>query len=68
MDYVNQDVICPKCGQCIAFDDFDDCYDTEYDACGGIFIERCAYTCPICGKEEITAEIYYEMKFKKVVQ
>ena len=29
MDYVNQDVVCPKCGQCIAFDDFDDCYDTN---------------------------------------
>lgn len=68
MDYVKQYINCPECNQEISFDDFDDCYDIEYDACEGIFIEKCAYTCPICGEEGITAEIVYDLKFKRVDQ
>jgi hypothetical protein len=65
--YVKQDVICPKCKNAIAFDDFDDCFDISYDACGGEFFEHCAYTCPECN-HEFSASIEYELKFKRVVQ
>ena len=63
---VKQDVICPKCENAIAFDDFDDCF-TSYDACGGEFFEHCAYTCPECN-HEFSASIEHELKFKRIVQ
>ena len=66
MDYVNQDVICPKCGKRIAFDDFAECYDTMADPCEGQYVEYVAYDCE-CGND-FTAEIVYDLKFKRVVQ
>ena len=68
MDYVNQDVICPKCGGRIMFDDFDDAYEVDYDMCIGTLWERCVYTCPKCGASDITAIIEYDVKFKRIVQ
>ena len=64
--YVNQDVICPKCGKRIMFDEFVECYDTMNDPCAGEFVEYVAYECE-CGNE-FTAEIHYETKFKRIVQ
>lgn len=66
MDYVNQDVICPKCGKRIAFDDFAECFDTVVDPCAGKCAELVVYNCE-CGNN-FPAEIVYEMKFKRVDQ
>ena len=66
MDYVNQDVICPWCGKRIAFDDFAECCDTIADPCAGQYVECVTYNCE-CGND-FTAEIVYEMKFKRVDQ
>ena len=58
-------VKCPHCGAEILFDDFDDVYDIEYDACEGHFWEKCAYTCKECN-EPFGAVIAYSLKFEGV--
>ena len=66
--YVNQDIICPECSNHIAFDDFNDAYEFDYDMCIGMLWERCVYTCPKCHTTDITATIEYDVKFKRIVQ
>ena len=62
---INQDVICPDCGKEIAFDAWDDVFDTSADTLSGEYIEHTCYTCPDCGKE-FTAKIHYTVKFNKI--
>ena len=63
--FVNQDVICPKCGKKIPFDAWDDVFDTTADTLSGEYIEHTAYACPDC-EEEFTAKIHYSLKYNKV--
>jgi hypothetical protein len=65
--YIKQDVVCPKCGCVIDFDDFSECIEISSDPCSGVFVEHCEYNCPVC-KNTFSANIEYEMKFKRVVQ
>ena len=61
----NQYFNCPDCGKPIAFDDWDDIFDTSVDTLGGHYIEYAAYRCPHCDAGDIVAKIYYSLKFEK---
>jgi hypothetical protein len=56
---------CPDCGKPIAFDDWEDIFDTSVDTLGGHYIEYAAYCCSHCGACDIVAKIYYSLKFEK---
>ena len=56
---------CPNCGKPIAFDAWEDIFDTSVDTIGGHYIEYAAYCCPHCGAGDIVAKICYSLKFEK---
>lgn len=58
---------CPDCGTPIAFDAWEDIFDTSADTLNGHYIEYVAYSCPQCGAGDIVAEIHYTLKFEKVL-
>lgn len=63
---MNEYFPCPECKKPIALETWDDIYDTEADVLNGRYIEEAVYTCPHCGKDNITATIHYSIKFNKV--
>lgn len=56
---------CPDCGNPIAFDAWEDIFDTSVDTLGGHYIEYAAYCCPHCDAGDIVAKIHYSLKFEK---
>lgn len=56
---------CPNCGKPIAFDEWEDIFDTSVDTLGGHYIEYAAYCCPHCDTGDIVAKIHYSLKFEK---
>ena len=48
---------CPDCGAPIAFDDWEDIFDTSVDTLGGHYIEYAAYCCSHGGAGDIVAKI-----------
>lgn len=62
-----QDVVCPKCGEIIAFDDYADLVDAEADPCAGKYVELVVYHCDKC-HNDFTARIISNLKFVRVEQ
>lgn len=62
---VEQYFNCPDCGKPIAFDEWEDIFDTCVDTLGGEYIEYAAYSCSHCGAGDITAKVRYSLKFQK---
>lgn len=56
---------CPDCGKPITFDAWEDIIDTSVDTVNGHYIKYVTYCCPHCNKNNITAKIYYSLKFEK---
>ena len=61
-----QHFYCPDCGKLIAFDDWEDIFDTSVDTLGGHYIEYAAFCCPHCERDDICVKIHYSLKFEKV--
>ena len=61
-----QHFYCPDCGEPIAFDDWEDVFDTSVDTLGGHYIEYTAFCCPHCERDDICVEVHYSLKFEKV--
>ena len=57
---------CPDCGKPIAFDAWEDIFDTSVDTLGGHYIEYTAFCCPHCERDDICVKIHYSLKFEKV--
>ena len=57
---------CPDCGKPIAFDSWDDIFDTTTDTLNGEYIEYAAFCCPHCERDDISVKIHYSLKFEKI--
>ena len=54
---------CPDCGAPIAFDSYEDIFDTSVDTLGGHYIEYTAFCCPHCERDDISVKIHYNLPY-----